>query len=87
MFLDHLTGHAHMFKKQYLHCSSNFPEEESQGILESIPVLHLVVNKPVHWEGKWDLAKVIVNVGIRNFPAPCLAVDNKQVVSFPFLSL
>lgn len=49
----------------------------------------LFVNKPAHWEDKRDLLKVIANTRALETlsDAPCLAVDSKQVVSFPFLSL
>lgn len=49
----------------------------------------LFANKTEHWEGKWDLVKAIVNMGALKTlsAAPCLTVDNKQVVLFPFLSL
>lgn len=78
-----------MFKKQNVSHRSNFSEEESQGILQSAPVLHLFANKPEHWEDKWDLVKAIVNMeALKTLSAaPCLTVDNKQVFLFPFLSL
>lgn len=49
----------------------------------------LFVNKPVRWEDKWDLLKVVANTRALETlsDAPCLAVDNKQVVLFSFLSL